>query len=135
MRHRLKHVARSAALGVAVLAGGAVATVAGCSSGPKVSGVSFGAARFVGVGKTLTVRLPLGPGGAREWRVSSFDSSFLTVIERHIEGAGDNAELVITARTRLPGTTELEFIEVLSPEQEARGAQPRTRTFKVEIVP
>lgn len=135
MTNGLGNVARGAVLVVALLVIGAPAPLAGCSSGPEVSGVQFGNSRFIGVGKTLTVRLPLGPGGARQWRVTSFDSSFLTPLERSVEGTGDNAELVITARTRLPGTTKLVFTEVLTPEQQSRGVQPRTRTFKIEIVP
>ena len=107
-----------------------------CGSGPRVSGLQFGNARFVTLGNTVTVRLPLGDDGSRQWRVQSFDSSFLTPEGRpQVQGSGRNAEMVITARARIPGSTELVIVEVLSPAQVAQGKSPRTKRFKIEIVP
>ncbi len=108
---------------------------AGCGGGPSVSGFSVGSARFIGVDETLTVKLPLGEDGTRLWRVSSFDSAFLTPLNRQVVGTGRSARLVITARTRLPGTTELEIVEVLTPTEMAQGMAPRTKKYKIEIVP
>ena len=125
-----------ARIGVLVMVCAMAAALGACGSGPRVSGLSFGNARFVTVGDTVTVRMPLGDDGSRQWRVQSFDSSFLTPEGRpHVEGSGRNAQLVLTARARLPGSTELVFVEVLSPTEQAQGKAPRTKRFKVEIVP
>ncbi|MHC4992735.1 MAG: hypothetical protein ACYTGC_17325 [Planctomycetota bacterium] len=113
---------------LAVLAVVALA-IAGCSSsGPRVSGFAIGDTRIVSLNEVIEIRMPLREDGSRQWRVTSFDSFFISLIDtpRPVPGRDGKPELLVRARARTPGETTLEITEV-------GAAKPRVRRFTIRI--
>jgi hypothetical protein len=112
----------------------ALIAATGCSSdGPKMSGFGFGSTRIVQVGQIVELRLPLGQDGSRTWRVTSYDSLYLAIAGPPtvaVDGNGKE-QLVLVARAKLPGKTEVQVTEMVS---RSAGRAPRIETFKVEII-
>lgn len=110
------------------------AQASGCSSAnkPHLSGLGLGDSRIVSVGDMVTLRTPLTNAGAREWRVTSYDSRYLSLVslptvERDSSG---NSWLVAQARAKLPGKTFIELSEAAS----HNGSGPRSVRYSVRIV-
>lgn len=103
-----------------------------CSiGGPKVSGFAIGDTRIVSVGDIVTLRMPMDDGGQRQWRVSSYDSAYLGLVERpRIEtGSSGKMEVVTRAQARTPGVTSIKLIETTA----SPGKAPRTVSFRIRI--
>ena len=106
----------------------------GCSSdGPKMSGFGLGKTRMVKVGQIVELRLPLREDGSRNWRVTEYDSLYLTVAGRPTIEVNDKGEqvLVLVTRAKTPGRTEVEVTEMIP---RSAGRAPRIEKFKVEIL-
>ena len=102
-----------------------------CSgSGPSVSGFALGNRRAVKRGEIVEIRMPLTEGGSRQWRVTSYDSLYLSMVESpRLEAKPDgSAEMIVRARAMTAGETELELTEVAPP-----GRSPDVRRFKISI--
>lgn len=109
----------------------AAAMLMSCKSdGPSLTGLSLGSTHYVKVGDVVELRLPIAADGSREWRVTSYDSLYLTVASRPrvVEGPKGRPVLLMTARAKTPGKTEVELTEVVPP-----GDLPQVKTFKVHI--
>ena len=91
---------------------------AGCAggggSGPQLSGFGIGDSRSVSVGEMIDMRLPLREDGSREWRVTSWDSRYISIASRpeFITGANGRPEMLLRARARTPGETTIEVSQV-----------------------
>ena len=108
----------------------------GCSSKePTISGFGLGASRAVSVGDTFEIRLPVGENGERLWRITSYDSYFLTVAANtRAETTSDGSAIVMPILARQVGDTTIEVTERVSMQDRAAGREPRTKTFKVQII-
>ncbi len=86
---------------------------------------------MVSVGDIVELRLPLRENGSREWRVTSYDSFYLSIASRpeFITGANGKPELLIRARARTPGETRVEVSEV-----GATNGPPQRVEFNVRIL-
>lgn len=133
--HRLIHPWRSrlapALLAVGLVLGGAAA--GGCATdGPSMSGFALGDLRIVSKGDIVELRYPIRPDGSRQWRVSSYDSFHLQLIDNpSIRQRPDGRfEMVMRARAREEGDTTV----VLTSRPPA-GGEVRQVEFKVRIVP
>jgi hypothetical protein len=82
--------------------------------GPSVSGWGLGNTRVVKVGEVVEFRLPMGPDGSRQWRVTSYDSLYLSVAgpPRPARKADGSFELLVRATARTQGETEIGLTEV-----------------------
>ncbi len=111
-----------------------VAVIAGCASGPRLSGLAIGETRFVSVGDLVELRLSLRDDGSRLWRVTAYDSLYLGMEGRPqvVEGGG-GAELLVRARARYEGETEVEVTEMLTVEHRRAGREPRVVRFRISI--
>jgi hypothetical protein len=106
--------------------------LAGCASDqPTLSGFAFGDRRIVSVGDLVELRAPIREDGSRAWRVTSYDSFYLTLTRRPtiVEAAPGRFEIVVVARARVPGDTQI----VLT-EQNVQGRRPRTLTYQLSII-
>ena len=96
-------------------------------AGPKLSGFGLGNHRLVRVGEIVELRIPFEADGRRHWRVSSYDSRYLSIVDvPSVERTANGAEFVARARARVQGETVIELVEV-------DGAGQRLR-FDVTIV-
>ena len=104
----------------------------GCSQNkPTMSGFALGDLRIVSVGDTITLRAPAAPNGGRQWRVSSFDSLFLTMArgpQLEVDKKG-RAFIVTRAIARTAGETTVTLQEVAS----QAGRKPRVVEFDLRI--
>lgn len=110
----------------------ALAAHAGCSPGdPSVSGFGLGNNRVVSVGETVELRIPIDEQGTRTWRVSSYDSLYLTLSSQPRVVREDDGSYAVrfTARAKTPGETTVVLTEV-TPGIEA----PRTKSFTFRIL-
>lgn len=101
------------------------------SNGPRMGGLSIGGTHFLKVGDVVELTLPVAADGTRAWRVSSYDSLYLSIAERPqvVQGKDGKPVLRIKARAKTPGKTTVEVTEVAPP----RGQVPRVESFKVNI--
>ena len=103
-----------------------------CSSGgPTLSGFAFGETRLVSVGEVVELRLPLREDGSRQWRVTSYDSLYLALVQRPgVETAADGSRhIVARATARRAGSTTVELTEVGT-----GGTKPKSARFEVRII-
>ena len=115
---------------VAILA--AIVWSTGCAnSGPRMSGMGLGQNRVVHVGDIVELRTPIDERGSREWRVSSYDSLYLSLIERPriVQRSDGNYEMVARARAMAPGETTVDLVEVKPGVQ-----SPRSLRFNIRIL-
>jgi hypothetical protein len=91
--------------------------LSGCSSdGPKVSGIGLLGNRNVSVDDIVDMRVPFDPSTGAEWRLASYDSVMLQLVERPQVEPGSRQgeyELVARFRARTPGQTEVMFQRTL----------------------
>jgi hypothetical protein len=117
-------------LAAAIVAAGAVPMV-GCASrdSPSMSGFAFGDTRVVSVGDVVELRVPRRADGSRQWRVSSYDSFYIQLISnpQPVQRADGSWEMLIRARARTAGETEVVVSELLPPGQDARTVRFRLR--------
>ena len=109
----------------------AALVIAGCNSGgPKMSGFAIGSTRIVSVGEVVELRMPLQESGDRQWRVSSYNSLYISMAGRPRVEVSSNGtrEMIVTARARTPGDTEIELTEIAT-----RSTKPKVVRFKVKI--
>lgn len=118
-------------LGAALLLGTIVATLGCGGSGPKMSGFALGGIRIVSSGDEVTLRSPLTADGERRWKVVSYDSIHLGMIEapRVVRNQGGTGEIMTRAIAKAPGVTEVVIAEI----RPDKGHEPRTVTFRVRI--
>ncbi len=98
----------------------APAMMAGCASDrPSISGIGLGDRRIVSVDDTLELRVPIDPDTGARWRVRSFDSLYLTVVDRPrlVRETDGGAHQLFRIRADRPGETTLE-LEKLEPGSE-----------------
>ena len=95
-------------------------------------GFAVGDTHNVRVGETITLRMPLRPDGSRAWRVSKWDSGFISIVGRAtpVDRSGGGTDLMVTVRARTPGETVIEVTEVAAP-----GQAPKMRQFRLNIQP
>jgi hypothetical protein len=90
-----------------------MAAAGGCNSnGPKVSGIGLLGNRNVTVDDIVDMRVPFDQSTGAEWRLASYDSALLQLIERPQVMPGSREglyELVARFRARVPGDTEVMF--------------------------
>jgi hypothetical protein len=111
---------------------GVLTVVCGCQSNqPSVSGFALGDTRIVSVGDLVELRAPIREDGSRAWRVTSYDSFYLTLTRRPtlVEVAPGRFEIVAVARARVPGETQ-----IVMTEQNVQGRRPRTLTYRINIL-
>ncbi len=102
----------------------------GCSSGPRMSGLPLGGTRLFSVGDMIELRLPLTDSGGRKWRVTSYDSLYVSGVSTQVVAGPDGSpELLVRARAKTPGTTK-----VVVEETPVAGRAPRRETFTVRIL-
>lgn len=96
-----------------------------------MSGFAIGSTRIVSVGEVVELRMPLHESGSRQWRVTSYNSLYLSVAGRpRVEvSANGSREMVVTAQARTPGETQIEVTEIV-----ARGTKAEVVRFKVRIL-
>jgi len=116
---------------VAVLLTGCGSSSGGMG-GPKLTGgFVVGNTHNLTVGETVNLRLPLRADGSRAWRVSKWDSGFLSIVDRaRVVQGGSGQELSVTVRARTPGRTSIEVTEVAP-----MGQAPRMHRFELSIQP
>jgi len=127
---------RAAALAVLGLLAmvGAPALVAGCGGdGPRLSGFALGDTRIVSVGELVELRLPRADDGSRRWRVTSYDSYHLELIDNPqvVRGPDGTRETRVVARAKNVGESTLELTEVAPPG----GGPPSVKRFTVRVTP
>ena len=85
----------------------------GCNSGgPKVSGIGLLGNRNVTVDDIIDMRVPFDPATGAEWRLASYDSALLQLLERPQVAPGKKEgeyELIARFRARMAGDTEVYF--------------------------
>ncbi|MCP3902386.1 MAG: protease inhibitor I42 family protein [Planctomycetes bacterium] len=106
------------------------------SSGPTVSGFGFGNSRLVSVGDPVVIRLPASTRtGQAEWRLTSFDSGRLQLVQRPtLEAAGSSSRRQWTVRfvARGFGDTTVEFSRVQL-RDDGGGRLGETRRFTISV--
>ncbi len=120
--------------GLALLSVVCILALSSCSSNqPTLSGFGLGNLRVVGVDDLVTLTVPLAEGGGRAWRVESYDSFYLIVAEppRFVRSDSGPGSIVMRARARQAGETEIRIIETDAPADRAA----EVITFSVRIVP
>ena len=87
--------------------------MSGCNSnGPRVSGIGLLGNRNVTVDDIVDMGVPFDPASGAEWRLASYDSVMLQLIERPQVMPGSREglyELVARFRARVPGETKVMF--------------------------
>jgi len=110
----------------------ALALVGCATDRPRMSGFALGDLRIVSKGDIVELRFPLRPGGGRAWRVSSYDSFHLQLIDNPtiVERPDGSFEMLMRARAREVGDTTV----VVTGRSPSTG-EPRVVQFDVRIVP
>jgi len=108
-----------------------------CSSGePTVSGFGFGDSRLVSVGDPVIIRMPASSQtGQPEWRLKSFDSGRLQLVQRPtLEQIGNSNRRQWTIRfvARGLGDTVVE-LERIRRGNDGRGTIGATRRFTIGV--
>lgn len=95
-----------------------------------MSGFALGDTRVVSVGDVVELRVPLRADGSRQWRVSSYDSLYLQLINnpQSAQRSDGSWEMLSRARARTVGETEVVMTELARPGQDQRVVR-----FKVRI--
>lgn len=114
-------VVLAASLGLCLC--GAATGLAGCSgSGPSVSGFGLFDTKRVQLGEIVEIRLPIAPERGEQWRLASYDSAMLRMLERPalVNESERSAYLLIRFEARVQGETEVLLRNAASPTNETR---------------
>ncbi len=115
-----------------LLAAGLLAGVGCAGSGPQVSGFALGDTRIVSVGELVELRLPRAEDGTRRWRVTSYDSYHLELVDnpKVVQRPDGSWVTRVVARARNVGESTLEVTRLARP-----GESPLVRRFTIRVDP